>query len=95
MGLGWGEDGQTGSGGMGLFGIALKAGPELLPLVPRIKATIETVERYMEDPAVKRLIAAAKDAIAEVEKISADPAVKDGLETAKEVMAVIAKAQKA
>jgi hypothetical protein len=87
--------GQTtaGKGGLDILGLVFGAGPEIMPLTPRIKAAIETAERYQNDPEIKKLIAESPEVVAFVKKVMADPAIKDALAVAAQVMGILAKHQ--
>lgn len=62
---------------LGLILKYVKLLPEIEPLLPRIRAAVDTVERYMP----------------QVQKISADPSVKDALDLIKEIAGILSKAQ--
>ena len=58
--------------------------PELEPLIPRIKAAIETAQAYMANQEVIGAVDVAQ-------RLMKDPAVKDALAVAREVLDILQK----
>jgi hypothetical protein len=81
------------SGGFDMLGMAFKVGPELIGMLPAIRAAIDTVERYMNDPELKKLIAESPQIVAFAQKVMNDPAVKAAVATAEKTSAILAKAR--